>query len=189
MRGETRNPPAVPSATPCRTLPRTRPASMTAGRRSPSRSAPPRWAHPDGQHLAIGVDDRHQGPLAVHVDTDVNRRHRASFPNSNVTRKLSSPGWRYGRPSQPTGLARISARLRGLITSSAFLPSCAAQSSMACVVCIFIRSTLYQERSHISRKAHAAPLFQRRAQRTPLPIDCKPVGRRTHGRLDRFGMV
>ena len=45
-----------------------------------------------GEHLATGVDDRHLRALAVHVDPDVNRHDRASFPSSTVTRKLSSPG-------------------------------------------------------------------------------------------------
>jgi len=45
-----------------------------------------------GKHLATGVDDRHLRALAVHVDPDVNRHDRASFPSSTVTRKLSSPG-------------------------------------------------------------------------------------------------
>jgi hypothetical protein len=56
-------------------------------------------------------------------------------------------------PSKPTEQTRLTAGLRVLITSSAFLTSWAAQSSMACVVCIFIRSTLCQERSHMPRVA------------------------------------
>jgi hypothetical protein len=35
-----------------------------------------------GEHLAFGVDDRHLRALAVHVDPDVDRHDRASFPSS-----------------------------------------------------------------------------------------------------------
>jgi len=47
---------------------------------------------PVGEYLANLVDDRHLGPLAVHVDSDVDRHNWASFPSSYVTRKLRSPG-------------------------------------------------------------------------------------------------
>jgi hypothetical protein len=42
--GQTRNPPAIPPASWCRSRPRTRPGCPKASRRSPSRSAPPHWA-------------------------------------------------------------------------------------------------------------------------------------------------
>jgi hypothetical protein len=53
--------------------------------------------HPAGhilvsEHLAIDVDDRHLGALAVHVDTDVDSHHRASFPSSSFTRSVALPG-------------------------------------------------------------------------------------------------
>jgi hypothetical protein len=47
---------------------------------------------PVGQHLAILVDHRHLGPLAVHVDTDIDRHRRASFPELAYTRSVPLPG-------------------------------------------------------------------------------------------------
>src|SRR5262249_58463854 len=76
------------------------PADHPQDRLHPVRHVPVR------QHLAILIDDRHLRALAVNVDSDVNRHHRASFPELAYTRSLrcraeQGKGVRpYARPSQ-----------------------------------------------------------------------------------------
>jgi len=55
----------------------------TGRRRSRSGSAPPVRDVPVRQHLPGLIDHRHLGSLAVHVDPNVDRHRRASFPSSN----------------------------------------------------------------------------------------------------------
>jgi hypothetical protein len=44
-------------------------------------------------HRAVPGDHRHLGPLAVNVDTDLDRHCRVSFPSSELlTRSVSLPG-------------------------------------------------------------------------------------------------
>jgi hypothetical protein len=43
-------------------------------------------------HLTVLGDHRHLGTLAMHVDSDVDRHRRASFPSSYDTRSVAPPG-------------------------------------------------------------------------------------------------